>query len=486
MNDKMIDKIPPARPVQLVQDRPKAASSMLTSAPTSLPAVAGREAAAGEVLKVDLAIIGGGLVGMSLAIACSQHGIVTALVEAEPAPSLTDRGYDGRSSAIAYGSQQVLQAIGAWDQLKGVAQPILDIRVTDGGGVQRDARRAGGVSPFFVHYSHRDLLEGDLQEGDGLRTAEGPRPFGFIVENRLSRIALLERLKACANVTHIAPATAAALDLNADRGLVTLADGRRIEAALVVAADGRHSALRGFAGIGISEFDYRQSAIVCTVRHERPHHGVAHEHFLPAGPFAMLPMTDGVDADGRAVHRSSIVWTEDPRLVSMLLALDDDAFGTEIERRFGLTLGHVRPLGPRFSYPLKLLVAEKYLADRLVLVGDAAHGIHPIAGQGFNLGVRDIAALAEVLVDARRLGQDIGSPLVLERYARWRRFDNLLLVGVTDGLTRLFSNDLPPVRLVRDLGFALFNKLKPVKRLAMRHAMGLVGDLPKLVRGEPL
>ncbi|MDY0882232.1 UbiH/UbiF/VisC/COQ6 family ubiquinone biosynthesis hydroxylase [Dongia soli] len=432
-------------------------------------------------LRVDLAIIGGGMVGMSLAIACSEHGIKTALIEAEPAPALTDRGYDGRSSAIAYGSQQVLKAIGVWDLLKDQAQPILDIRVTDGGGDQRDARRPGGVSPFFVHYSHRDLAE----DGTAAQSGEAP-PFGYIVENRISRVALFERLKACPNVSHIAPATAMSFKLDAERAQVSLHDGRRIGAALVVAADGRQSALRGFAGIGISESDYRQSAIVCTVVHEKPHHGVAHEHFLPAGPFAMLPMTDDRDDEGHVRHRSSIVWTEDPRLVPMLLALDDDAFGAEIERRFGLTLGRVRPLGPRFSYPLKLLVAEKYLADRMVLVGDAAHGIHPIAGQGFNLGIRDVAALAEVLVDARRLGQDIGSPLVLERYARWRRFDNLLLVGVTDGLTRLFSNDLPPLRLARDLGFALFNKLKPAKRLAMRHAMGLVGDLPKLVRGKPL
>ena len=200
----------------------------------------------------------------------------------------------------------------------------------------------------------------------------------------------------------------------------------------------------------------------------------------------MLPMTDVMDGQGILRHRSSIVWTEDPRLVSMLLGLDDDAFGAEIERRFGLSLGAVRPMGPRFAYPLKLLVAERYLGNRLVLVGDAAHGIHPIAGQGFNLGVRDVAALAEVLVDAQRLGQDLGSSLVLERYARWRRFDNLLLAGVTDGLTRLFSNDVAPLRLVRDLGFALFNKVPPMKRLAMRHAMGLVGDLPKLVRGLPL
>lgn len=431
-------------------------------------------------LQSDIAIIGGGLAGMTLAIACGMYGIRTIIVEAEAVGDLTDQRYDGRSSAIAYGSQQVLSAIGAWPYLRDQAQPILDIRVTDGGSFQRDARRAGGISPFFVHYNHRDL---PLREDAG---GAAQPPFGYIVENRASRIGLIRHLQRIPAITHLAPVAASSVDLRADGATVRLADGREIETALVVAADGRRSALRDSAGIVSNEFDYNQTAIVCTVRHERDHQGVAHEHFLPAGPFAMLPMTDAMDEQGVLRHRSSIVWTEDPRLVSMLLGLDDAAFGTEIERRFGLSLGQVRPMGPRFAYPLKLLVAERYLGNRLVLVGDAAHGIHPIAGQGFNLGVRDVAALAEVLVDAQRLGQDLGSSLVLERYARWRRFDNLLLAGVTDGLTRLFSNDVAPLRLVRDLGFALFNKVPPMKRLAMRHAMGLVGDLPKLVRGLPL
>jgi 2-octaprenyl-6-methoxyphenol hydroxylase len=431
-------------------------------------------------LTCDIAVIGGGLAGMTLAIACGMNGIRTILVEAEAVPDLTDQRYDGRSSAIAYGSQQVLAAIGAWSYLQNQAQPILDIRVTDSGGFQRDARRAGGISPHFVHYNHRDLPAAESIGG-----SEQP-PFGYIVENRASRIGLIRQLQQTRGVTHLAPVTASSVDLRADGATVMLADGREIETRLVVAADGRRSALRDFAGIGSNEFDYHQTAIVCTVSHERDHRGVAHEHFLPAGPFAMLPMTDAPDDTGQMRHRSSIVWTEDPRLVKMLLGLNDENFGAEIERRFGLSLGRVRPMGPRFAYPLKLLVAERYLGNRLVLVGDAAHGIHPIAGQGFNLGVRDVAALAEVLVDAQRLGQDLGSPVVLERYARWRRFDNLLLAGVTDGLTRLFSNDLAPVRLLRGIGFALFNKLPPVKRIAMRHAMGLVGDLPKLVRGQPL
>ena len=451
----------------------------MSTSPSTSPAT---PPVSGQHYRSDIAVIGGGLAGMTLAIACAAHGISVTLVEAEALPDMTDQRYDGRSSAIAYGSQQVLQAIGVWPALKDQAQPIQDIRVTDGSGFQRDARRAGGISPYFVHYNHRDL---PLEQSIGIGAAAQP-PFGYIVENRASRIALIKHLQTLSNVTHLAPVTATALDLKPDGATVTLSDGGTIATRLVIAADGRRSALRGYAGISSNEFDYHQTAIVCTVTHEVDHQGVAHEHFLPAGPFAMLPMTDTVDEDGQRLHRSSIVWTEDPRLVKMLLALDDDTFGAEIERRFGLSLGRVRPLGPRFAFPLKLLVAERYLADRLVLVGDAAHGIHPIAGQGFNLGIRDVAALAEVLVDAKRLGQDLGSPLVLEGYARWRRFDNLMLAGVTDGLTRLFSNDIAPVRLIRDLGFALFNKLPPVKRLAMRHAMGLVGDLPKLVRGKPL
>jgi 2-octaprenyl-6-methoxyphenol hydroxylase len=259
-----------------------------------------------------------------------------------------------------------------------------------------------------------------------------------------------------------------------------------LSAQLVVAADGKQSALRRMAGIAARQFGYEQTAIVCTVVHEKPHNGVAHEHFLPAGPFAMLPMTDEVLADGSTRHRSSIVWSEDPRLVPMLLKLDDDAFGKEIERRFGLSLGQVRPLGPRFSYPLTMVLADTYVRDRFALTGDAAHGIHPIAGQGFNLGVRDVAALAEVLVDASRAGLDLGSIEVLDRYARWRRFDNLMLSTFMDGLTRLFSNDFAPLRLARDLGFAIFNRTMPLKRLAMRHAMGIVGKLPRLVQGRPL
>ena len=459
----------------------------------------------------ELIVVGGGLVGLTLAIACAEGGIRTIVIEAESAEALTSTAYDGRSAAIAYGSQQVLRAIGAWDAISGQAQPILDIRVTDGGW------HVTGEGHGYVHYSHLDLLDRRSDARDQMSDARNlacepesvtrsdaarpgairfnltsdirhltSDPFGYIVENRVTRIALLTRAKECANLTHIAPHTVTALDIGGDAAHVTLDDGRVLTAQLVVAADGKQSALRRMAGIASRQFGYRQTAIVCTVVHEKPHGGVAHEHFLPAGPFAMLPMTDETLADGTVRHRSSIVWSEDPRLVPMLLKLDDDAFGKEIERRFGLSLGQVRPLGPRFSYPLTMTLADTYVRERFALTGDAAHGIHPIAGQGFNLGVRDVAALAEVLVEASRAGLDLGSKEVLDRYARWRRFDNLMLSTFMDGLTRLFSNDFAPLRLARDLGFAIFNRTMPLKRLAMRHAMGIVGKLPRLVQGRPL
>jgi 2-octaprenyl-6-methoxyphenol hydroxylase len=421
----------------------------------------------------EIAIVGGGLVGMTLAAATSRAGIPTTLIEAEPLDAMTEATFDGRSSAIAYGSQQVLAAVGAWEYLEADASPIRQIRVSDGGwraGLGKFAHE----SPFFVHYSHNDLPEGAIAKG-------AQPPFGWIVENRAIRRGLLKLLADAPNLTHIAAARVTDIQFESGRAGLQLQDGRVIEARLVIAADGRHSAVRRLAGIGFKEFGYNQTAIVCTVAHERDHQGTAHENFLLAGPFAMLPMTD---AEG--LHRSSIVWTEDPRIVPWMLSLDDQSFAAEIERRFGTTLGKLKPVGPRFSYPMRVLLADAYVKDGVALVGDTAHAIHPVAGQGFNLGVRDVAALAEALVDGHRLGLDLGSLAVLENYARWRRFDNLLLTGFTDGLVRLFSNDLPPVRLARDLGFFAFNLTRPLKRMAMRHAMGVVGNLPRLVRGLPL
>ncbi|MDH3703706.1 MAG: FAD-dependent monooxygenase, partial [Alphaproteobacteria bacterium] len=302
-------------------------------------------------------------------------------------------------------------------------------------------------------------------------------PFGYIIENRVLRRALLERAAALPSLTLLAPAEISELNRGPNTVDAVLSDGRGLRAALAVAADGRNSSLRRQAKIAVTELRYRQISIVCTVRHERPHAGVAVELFLPGGPFAMLPMTD---------NRCNVVWTERADLAPQYLALDDAAFLDELRLRFGDWLGEISLTGPRFSYPLGVLHAARYTGGRLALLGDAAHAIHPIAGQGLNLGLRDVAALAELVVDSKRLGLDLAGPSVLDRYERWRRVDNMLLAAVTDGLNRLFSNDIAPVRLARDLGLAAVDRLPSVKRFLMRHAMGTVGELPRLVRGEAL
>ncbi len=395
------------------------------------------------------------MVGMTLANALAGAGVATVVVDSAPPESLLDTGYDGRASAIAYGSAQVFRGIGLWPYLEDDAGPMIDIRVADG-------TVAGGPSTLFLHYDHRAI---------------GDQPFGYMIENRVIRRALFEHAAALPALRRIAPARVATLVREAAGVEAVLEDGRRIRSHLAVGAEGRNSPSRDGAGIRVTHMPYDQTAIVCTVSHERDHQGVAVEYFLPSGPFAMLPMT------GR---RMSIVWTERPDLAARYLALDDAAFVAELGRRFGDWLGAIALTGPRFSYPLALQHAARYTDRRLALVGDAAHAIHPIAGQGLNLGLRDVAALAESVIDTRRIGLDIGGSDVLRRYERWRRFDSVLLTSVTDVLNRLFSNDLPPLRLARDLGLAAVDRMPPLKRFFMRHAMGVVGDLPRLVQGEPL
>jgi 2-octaprenyl-6-methoxyphenol hydroxylase len=412
-------------------------------------------------LSTDVVIVGGGLVGLTLAAALGGAGLRVAVIDRErPAVAAADP-FDGRGSAIAWGSARVLRAIGLWPHLAAHAQPINDIRVSD------------GDSLLFLHYDHRAA---------GIGADGQPAPLGYIIENRYTRRALYGALAEVPEVTLLAPAEVTRLERGAGRVAAHLADGRVVRAALAVACDGRDSPQRQAAGIGVVRWSYRQTGIVCSIAHERPHHGVAHERFLPAGPFAVLPLPDAPDG----THLSSIVWTERAELVPAMLALSDGEFSDEIARRFGDSLGAIRVAGPRWAYPLGLIHAERYVAHRLALAGDAAHGIHPIAGQGLNLGLRDVAALAECIVDAARLGLDIGGADTLARYERWRRVDNLLLAGVTDVLNRLFSNDLAPLRLVRDLGLGAVERLPPVKRMFMRHAMGVLGDLPRLVRGEAL
>ncbi len=401
-----------------------------------------------ETHQADVLIIGGGMAGLSLAAALGGAGARVAVIEPTPPERFVAPAFDGRASAIATGPRAVLDAAGAWSGMAADAQPILDIRVTD------------GASAFFLHYDHRDL---------------GEQPMGHILENRVIRRALLARVEALEPVSLLFGRRVIELSRDGARATASLDDGSRVEAPLAVATDGRASPTRAAAGIGVTEWRYRQTGIVCTVAHERDHHGIAQEHFLPAGPFAILPMT------GR---RSSIVWTERVELAPRLLALDDAAFLDELSLRFGDYLGALSVRGPRFSYPLGLLHADRYVADRLALAGDAAHAMHPIAGQGFNMGLGDVAALAEVVIDAMRLGLDPGAKAVLARYESWRRFDNTLMLAATDGLNRLFSNDAAPLRLGRDAGLAVVNRLAPLKRLFMRHAMGQLGDLPRMVRGE--
>jgi len=413
----------------------------------------------------DLAIVGAGLNGSLLALAAGQAGLRTALIDRIPLTSLTETGFDGRTTAVAYTSQRLFEAVGVWGEVTAEAEPILDIRISDAG-------HDGRASPLFLHFDHREAAE----DGDG------SAPMGWIVENRFLRAAMLRRLAACPSVELVAPAEVVETERVPQRATLTLKDGRHLQTRLVASAEGRFGTIREEAGIGARTWSYNQIALVLVARHQRPHGGVAQEKFLPGGPFAILPMRDGPQGE----HRSSIVWTERADVARRLLELDDPSFQAEFARRFGNHLGGVSALAPRWSHPLGLVHADRYVDTRLVLVGDAAHGIHPIAGQGYNLGVRDIAALVEVLVDAKRLGLDVGAADTLERYAQWRRADNLTMVAATDLLNRLFSNDIAPLRLMRDVGLAAVNRVPALRRFFLRHAMGMEGDLPKLIRGERL
>ena len=396
--------------------------------------------------RVELAVVGGGLNGLTLGIACASAGLKVLVIDREDPVTMIGAQFDGRTSAIAYGSMRVLDGIGVWPILAAKAEAIREIRVAD------------NSAPLFLHYDHREI---------------GDEPMGWIVENRDLRRALHDRARQLRNLVLIAPMQVQ----SGTDGVITLGNGNIVRAELIAAADGKNSPLREAAGIKSVTWSYPQIGIVATVRHAKPHRGVAVEHFLPAGPFAILPMTG---------NRSSIVWTERATLAPNILKLDDAAFHAELASRFGDFLGDISVEGPRWSYKLSFLHAQTYVAPRLVLVGEAAHVIHPIAGQGLNMGIRDTAALAECLIDGRRLGLDLGDGTVLARYERWRRFDNIALAAVTDGLNRLFSNSVPPLKLARDVGLAAVGQAPPLKHFFMRHAMGTVGDLPRLVRGEPL
>jgi 2-octaprenyl-6-methoxyphenol hydroxylase len=401
---------------------------------------------------VDVLIAGGGHVGLALALALRRAAprLSVTLVDADA--SAPGR-HDGRASAIAAAGRHLLEGLGVWDEIAADAQPINEMIITD-------SRTRDAVRPVFLTFAGASADRG---------------PFAHMVMNA-SMVGALRAAARDAGVALIAPATVG--DFTVERSLVSaeLADGRRIAARLLVAADGLRSRLRELAGIRTATWSYGQSGIVATVAHERPHGGRAEEHFLPGGPFAILPLKG---------NRASLVWTERSDDAMRIIA-DPIIFQVELERRFGNRLGRIEAVGRGKAFPLGLTLARNFVKPRLALAGDAAHGIHPIAGQGLNLGFRDVAALAETIVEAHRLGLDVGSLAVLERYERWRRFDTVEMGMVTDTLNRMFSNDNPAVRLVRDVGLGLVDRLPSLKRMFISEAAGEGGELPRLLRGEAI
>lgn len=403
----------------------------------------------------DIAIAGGGLTGMTLAIALAKSGFEVTLIDNVPPSMSAQQNFDGRSYALGVASRMLFQTLDLWPILNDNAQPILEIKVSDG--------RAGeGASPFFMHLDHVEIEEG---------------PMGYMVEDRHLRPALIDQISQTASIDFRAPATVCGNQPGAAGTDINLDDSNSVSAHLLVAADGRNGPLAQRAGLRKIEKIYGQSALVCAIQHERPHQGIAHQFFMPEGPLAILPLRE---------NRSSIVWTEETDAAKKIAAMDSANYLESLRPRIGDFLGDITLAGDRFSYPLALGLAHSFVSDRLVLVGDAAHGIHPIAGQGLNAGLKDLAVLAEVLTDARRRGEDIGSAAVLERFQQWRRFDSVILAAATDGFNQLFSNDNPSIRAIRDVGLGIVGACTPIRRGLIREAAGLTGEVPRLMRGQPL
>ena len=402
----------------------------------------------------DIVIAGGGLNGTSLALALASAGLSVTLIDPQPVSTRASTDFDGRGYALSIASMRVLKALGVWQTIADQSQPILDIKVTDG--------RAGeGPSPLMLAFDHAEIEEG---------------PMGHMIEDRRLRPALLDAVSN-AGIAELNEVSVVDQSPDANGMTVTLSDGRMLRTRLLVGCDGKASSVAQRAGIKRTGWQYNQTALVCAVEHEKPHNGTAHQFFMPAGPLAILPIVG---------NRSSIVWTEETERAAAIQGMDDEAYLDVLRPRFGDFLGEIALAGKRFCYPLELSITQDFVGERLALVGDAAHAVHPIAGQGLNAGLKDVAALAEVLADAVRRGEDIGRLDVLERYRQWRRFDVMTLAVATDGFNRLFSNDNSFLRTIRDLGLGAANALPGLRRGLIREAAGLTGDLPRLAKGQPL
>jgi len=399
----------------------------------------------------DILIVGGGLNGPALALALARAGRTVTVIDALPEKVRRNAAFDGRAYALALASVRLLAGIGIWDRVADNAQPMLEIKVSDG-------RAGAGPSPFWMHFDHAEIEEG---------------PMGHMVEDRFLRRAFLDAMADEPRITKVTDrVTAQATGPAGAR--VTLGSGKVLSGQLLVGSDGRASGTAARSGIRRTGWGYGQTALVAAVEHELPHEGIAHQFFMPPGPLAILPLPGNV---------SSIVWSETDATAADFAALSDAEFLAVLRPRFGDFLGDIRLRGKRFTYPLGLSLADSFVAERLALVGDAAHGLHPIAGQGLNAGLRDVGALAQVVDEAARRGEDFGTPAVLARYQQWRRFDTATLAMATDATNRLFSNDNPVLRLGRDLGLGAINALPALRRGLIREAAGLTGELPELMKG---
>lgn len=406
----------------------------------------------------DVVIVGGGLSGLSMAALLGKAGLATLVLDRDSHARRIAPEFDGRTTALSLSSMNVLKAADIWEKCGAFAAPILDVEVADKG------------SSLFCHYDHQDF---------------GTDPLGCVIENRFLREAQFAVLDRLSSVTHLAPAQVKSMVRAASGASVTYMQGDvevTVSCQLIIGADGRRSVCREDAGIDVAHWAYNQTAMICNIAHEKPHEGLALEHFMPEGPFAVLPLPD--DAEGG--HRSSIIWSDQSQKADAYMGLTDEYFTKCLVQRLEGRLGEISLLEGRAAWPLSVLLADDYVSTRLALIGEAAHAMHPIAGQGLNLGLRDIAVLAEAVILAFRQKEDIGAPALLAQYQHLRRFDTVSLITITDMLTHLFSNDILPIKVARRLGLATVNRLPPVKHVFMKHAMGLLafGELPKLLQGE--